>query len=76
MKNYTEMTRNEIFEIVKRGGDAKRKLNQEVADYLDGLKLSDRAEDIIHGTEISGMAENFGGLFTAEEVEEYIRENY
>lgn len=50
--------------------------NQETADFLDSLKLSDRARDIIAQTDINMMAECFGGLETAEEVEEYIRENY
>ena len=52
------------------------KKNQEVADFLDSLKLSDRARSIIAQTDINMMAECFGGLETAEEVEEYIRENY
>lgn len=50
--------------------------NQETADFLDSLKLSDRARNIIAQTDINMMAECFGGLETAEEVEDYIRENY
>lgn len=76
MKSYTEMTKNEIDSIVKRGGDDKRKLNQEVANYLDGLSLSDKARSIIADTDINNMAECFGWLFTAEEVESYIEEYY
>lgn len=52
------------------------KKNQETADFLDSLELSDRARNIIAQTDINMMAECFGGLETAEEVEEYIRENY
>ena len=76
MKNYTEMTKNEIDIIVKRGGDDKRKLNQEVANHLDGLSLSDKAKDVIANTDINNMAECFGWLFTTEEVESYIEEYY
>lgn len=50
--------------------------NQKVADFLDSLKLSDRARSIIAQTDINMMSECFGGLKTAEEVEEYIRDNY
>ena len=52
------------------------KKNQEVADYLDSLKLSNRARSIIAQTDMALMSECFGGLKTAEEVEEYIRDNY
>ena len=52
------------------------KKNQEVADFLDSLKLSDRARNIIAQTDINMICECFGGLKTAEEVEEYIRYNY
>ena len=50
--------------------------NQKVADFLDSLKLSDRARSIIAQTDINMISECFGGLKTAEEVEEYIRNNY
>lgn len=76
MKKYTEMTRNEIDSIIKRGGDDLKKLNQEIADYLDSLNLSDKVRDIIANTDINSMAECFGGLFGAEEIENYINENY
>lgn len=71
---YTEMTSEEIRQIVDRGGDKLTKLNQQVVDYLDSLELSERAQDIIAQTDINVIAECFGGLMTAEEVEEYIRE--
>lgn len=76
MKKYTEMTRKEIKDIVNRGGSDRVKLNREVADYLDSLNLSSRAMDVITGTDISVMAEVFGGLMTAEEVENYIEEYF
>lgn len=50
--------------------------NQKTADFLDSLKLSDRARSIIAQTDINMMAECFVGLETAEEVEKYIREYY
>lgn len=50
--------------------------NQKVADFLDSLELSDRARSIIAQTDINMISECFGGLKTAEEVEEYIRDNY
>lgn len=76
MKKYTEMTRKEIADIVNRGGSDRVKLNEEVMDYLDTLDLSSKARDVINGTDISVMAEVFGGLMTAEEVENYIEEYY
>lgn len=76
MKKYTEMTRKEITDIVNRGGSDRVKLNEEVMDYLDTLDLSSKAIDVITGTDISVMAEIFGGLMTAEEVENYIEEYY
>jgi hypothetical protein len=54
----------------------KKNINQITADKLDKMELSDRARNIIAQTDINMMAECFGGLETAEEVEEYIRENY
>lgn len=50
--------------------------NQETADFLDSLKLSDRARSIIAQTDINVMAECFGGLMTADEVEKYVEEYY
>ena len=56
--------------------EMKKNENQLVADKLDGMELSSRAREIIVNTDISVMAEVFGGLETTEEVESYIRENY
>lgn len=76
MKEYTEYTRKEINEITKRGGDDLKKLNQMVADYLDSLNLSDKARAVISETDFNCMAICFGGMFTAEEVEECINDEY
>lgn len=76
MKKYTEMTRKEITDIVNRGVSDRVKLNEEVSDYLDSLNLSSRAMDVISGTDINVMAEVFGGMMTAEEVENYIEEYF
>lgn len=73
---YVDMDFESVRKIVNKGGAGLNKLNQEVADYLDKLDLSDNARAIIAGTEISVMAEAFGGLHTAQEVEDYIKENY
>ena len=73
---YAEMTSEEIRQIINRGGSELAKLNQQVADFLDGLELSSRSREIISQTDINVMAECFGGLETAEEVEEYIRAYY
>lgn len=69
---YEEMTMDQINEITRRGGDQLRKLNKAVADYLDGLKLSDKAREQISQTDINNMADVFGGCFTSEEVEEVV----
>ncbi len=76
MKKYTEMTRGEILAVVNRGGDKKEKLNQMVSDHLHSLDLSEEAQSIITQTGIGELAECFGGLFTAEEVEDCISECY
>ena len=76
MKEYTDYTRNEINEITKRGGDDLKKLNQMTADYLDSLDLSERAREIICDTDFNCMAICFGGMLTAEEIEEDIKEQY
>ena len=76
MKEYTEYTRKEINEITKRGGDDLKKLNQMTVDYLDSLDLSERARDIICDTDFNCMAIFYGGMFTAEEVEECINDEY
>ncbi len=76
MKEYTEYTREEIKKITARGGDECRKLNKMTADYLDNLDLSDRARDIISDTDFNCLALCFGGMLTAEEIEEYIKDEY
>lgn len=76
MKKYTEYTQKEINEITKRGGDDLKKLNQMVADHLDGLDLSDRARAVISDTDFNCMAICFGGMMTAEEIEEDIKDQY
>lgn len=76
MKKYTEMTRKEITDIVNRGGSDRVKLNEDVMDYLDTLDLSSKVREVITGTDISIMAEVFGGMMTAEEVENYIEEYF
>ena len=76
MKKYTEMTRKEITDIVNRGGSDRVKLNEEVMDHLDTLDLSSKAREVITGTDISITAEVFGGLMTAQEVEDYVEEYF
>lgn len=76
MKKYTEMTRKEITEIVNKGGSDRVKLNSAVADHLDTLDLSSKARDVIADTDINVMAEVFGGLMTAKEVEDFIEEYF
>ena len=76
MKDYKEMTREEINAIIRKGGDELKKLNQAVADYLDGLDLSKEALRIIADTDINNIAEVFSGLFTVEQIEGFIKENY
>lgn len=53
-----------------------KNINQITADKLDKMDLSERARQIIAQTDINVMSECFGGLETAEEVENYIREEY
>lgn len=76
MKDYKEMTREEMNAIIRKGGDELKKLNQVVADYLDGLDLSKEARNIITNTDINCMAESFGGLFAVDQVESFVKENY
>ena len=40
------------------------------------MELSDRARNIISQTDINVMEECFGGLETAEEVEQFIKDEY
>lgn len=76
MKKYTQMSMNEISRIVNRGGADLVRLNNQVLDFLDHLDLSERARDAIDSTEIRIMAEEFGGLMTADEVEKFVQEYY
>ena len=68
MKSYTDMTMNDIHDIIKRGGDDLVKLNQMVSNHLDSLKLSEKALNVIADTGIESHAECFCGLLTAEDV--------
>lgn len=76
MKKYEDMSVNEISRIVNKGGADLVTLNEQVMDFLDRLDLSERARDAIASTEIRIMAEEFGGLMTADEVEEFVSEYY
>lgn len=42
---------------------------QTIANYLDTLKLSDRAKNFIASTDLNTLPELFNGTETAEEVE-------
>lgn len=50
--------------------------NQEVANRLAGMNLSQRAQDVINNTDINVLADLFGDLKTEEDVEAYVAENY
>ena len=50
--------------------------NQEVANRLAGMNLSQRAQDVINNTDINVLADLFGELKTEEDVEAYVAENY
>lgn len=76
MKKYEDMSVNEISRIVNKGDADLVTLNEQVMDFLDRLDLSERARDAIASTEIRIMAEEFGGLMTASEVEKYVEEYY
>ena len=76
MKKYTDMTAEEITTIIDRGGNDLDKLNQQVRNYLDTLELSDYSKAVIDATEIRCMAECFGGIYSATDVDKYIVENY
>lgn len=74
LENYTELTKDEINDIIKRGGDAKKQLNKAVMDYLDTLDLSDKARSFNNDTD--PVCECFVGMYTAEEIEAYVSETY
>ena len=76
MKKYEDMSVNEISLIVNKGGADLVTLNEQVMDFLDRLDLSERARDAIASTEICIIAEEFGGLMTADEVEKFVQEYY
>lgn len=75
---YLTMTNEEIKAIINKGGDDKRKLNEVVSDFLDGLykDLSEGARATISDTDINIMAETFGGLKSAQEVNDFISNEY
>lgn len=54
----------------------KSEKNRRTADRLDDMVLSQRARDIIDTTDYNCIDECFGFLETAEEVEQFIAENY
>lgn len=76
MKKYTEMTKSEMEEIIKRGGNDLVELNKAVLEHLHSLNLSERARYIIASTDMNWIAQVFYNLMTAEEVEEEIVLNY
>ena len=78
MKAYTEMTMDEIREIVNRGGDQKRKLDIEVQEHIESMidQLSDKAREVFLNTDGNGLAEVVGGIFTADAFNEYVEDNF
>lgn len=50
--------------------------NQEVANRLASMNLSQRAQDAIHNTDLNVLADLFEDLKTEEDVEAYVAENY
>lgn len=77
MKKYSDfdmLTWEDKEGIIKRGGDALAQLNADTRKHLDSMKLSQRAQDIINTTDC--LAEVFGFLDTAEEVERFIQEEF
>lgn len=69
---YLKMTKTEIREIVNKGGNELTELNEIVSEHLESLNLSQPAKNIIDDTDLNCIADVFGGLFTAEEVEEFV----
>ena len=72
MKAYSTLTKQEIDDIVIKGGEELEVLNEMVAEHLEKLELSEEVRRMIHGTHIHNIATIFGGLMTAEEVELFI----
>ena len=56
----------------------KKDKNQIVSDKLDGMcgELTEKARAVIAETEIGLYDELFGDLTTAEEVNQFVEENY
>ena len=61
---------------MKGEGNMRKNINQITADKLDKMELSERARNIIAQTDINVIEECFGGLETAEEVEQFIKDEY
>ena len=78
MKAYTEMTMDEIREIVNSGGDEKRKLDIAVQEHIENMieKLSCKAREVFLNTDCNGLADVFGGIFTPDEFNEFVEDNY
>lgn len=54
----------------------KKNINIETFDKLMAMNLSQKAKDIITTTDMSEIGFLFGGFDTAEEVEQFIAEEY
>jgi hypothetical protein len=58
-------------------GESNMNKNQETAKRIDNLKgLSERAKEIIAATDINIFDDVFGIFEAAEEINEYVEENY
>lgn len=77
-KEYTEMSRDEMSRIINRGGDKKRELDIAVQTHIENIfdELSDKARYIFLNTDCNGLAEVFGGLYTAKDINDYVNESY
>lgn len=52
----------------------KAQLNQETADFLDTLDLSEKAITQIENTDFYSLHDIFGAMKTAEQVEAFVAE--
>ena len=52
----------------------KTQLNQETADFLDTLDLSEKARTQVENTDFYSLHDVFGSMKTAEEVEAFVKE--
>ena len=52
----------------------KAQLNQETADFLDTLDLSEKARTQIENTDFYSLHDIFGAMKTAEQVEAFVTE--